>query len=249
MALNFGTLAGGATRVENDLGVLTGVDYEADNPFGVAEDGSAQQRLVNVDWVFSIGHVKGSGEPIHVVVGWFTVYGEGDVGVCAGFGVTKVGQFRASTSRLEVRLSVQVFRFDEGHVLFLGSRTDDDVCGDRFVVVDLDEISNLDILPSTLTPTRVVFVLSPVKKVAAVVLLLMLLCPIRGVIVLITVVVGLLRIFLIGGRARRSCALLHFDIPMLHHLRFLSKRSWDKPPNKSSALLPSDIVIDEFSAF
>jgi hypothetical protein len=52
LALHLRPLAGGTARVEHDLGVLAGVDHETDNPFGVPEHGSAQQRLAKVDRVF-----------------------------------------------------------------------------------------------------------------------------------------------------------------------------------------------------
>ena len=198
LALYLRALAGGTAGVENDLGVLTGVDYEADNPSGVPEHRSAQQRLVKVDGVFSFGREDGGGEFVHVVIWLLAVDGERVLWVRARSGVTKMGQFRASISRLEICLSIQVFRLHEGHIFLLGSRADDDVCGDRFVVVNLDEISNFDIFPSALAPPRVVLVLSPAEKAAAVVLLLKMFGTFGGIIVLVTVVVGLFNIFLIG---------------------------------------------------
>ena len=68
LTLHLGSLAGGATRVEYDLGVLAGVNHKTDYPFSVPEHGSTQQRLAKVDRVFVIGHDDCGSELIHVVV-------------------------------------------------------------------------------------------------------------------------------------------------------------------------------------
>ena len=128
MSLHLRPLAGSTARVKHDLGVLTGVDYKADNPFGVPEHSPTQQRLPN-------GSGDGGGELIHVVIGSPAVDTEKVLGIRALFGIAEMGQGRANTLRLEVRLPVQGFGFHKGDVLFLGGCTDDEVCRDRLVVV------------------------------------------------------------------------------------------------------------------
>jgi len=235
-------LAGSTTRVEHDLGVLAGVDYKADNPFGVPKHSSAQQCLSKVNREFLIRCGDGGRELIHVVIGSLAVYTEGVLGIRALFGVAEMGQGRASTSRLEVRLSVQVFGFHKGDVLFLGGCADDEVRGDRLVVVDFDEISYFDVFPSSLTPAGVILVTPPVEEVG-VVRFSVSLGAVVGIIILEPIVIGLLRVQLI----RSNCALLHFYIHRLGGLRLPPERARNEPPNESPALLPGDVMVDEVS--
>lgn len=242
MSFHLRPLAGSTARVKNDLGVLAGVDYEADNPFGVPEHSSTQQRLCKVDREFVIGCGDGSSELVHVVIGALGFNMERVLGVCALFGVAEVSQGRASTSRLEVRLSVQVFGFHEGDVFFLGGCTDDEVCGDRLVVIDFDKISNFDIFPSSLTPARVILVTPPVEEVRMMIVFVSL-GAVVGIIILESVVIGLLRVDLI----RSNCALLHFYILRLGRPRLPPERTRNEPSNERPALPPGDVMVDEVS--
>ena len=247
MTLHLRSLAGGTARVEHDLGVPAGVDHKADNPFGVSEHGSAQQCLAKVDRVFVIGHDHGGREPVHVVVGLLAVYMEGVLGTRAVLSVAEMRQRRASTSGFEVCLSVQVFRLHESHVVFLGGCTDNKICGDWLIVVNLDEIANFDVFPSSLAPSGVVLVMPPLEKVMVVAVFVSF-NAIRGIVVFESVVIRLLRVLMITDRLRRGTASLHFYIPGFHNMRLLLERARNEPPNERLALLPGDIVVDKLSA-
>ena len=248
LTLHLRPLARGTARVEHDLGVLAGVYHETDNPFGMPEHSSAQQCLAKIDRVFVVSGDNSGSELIHAVIWLLAINTKGVLGICAFFGVAKMGQCWTSTSRLEICLSVQVFRLHESDVFFLGGCTDDDVCGDRFIVVNFNEISNFDVLPSSTSPTRVAFVMFPAKKAMLIVILSGgILGTVRGIIVFVSVVIGLLGVLLIIDRLGRCRTLLHFNIPRFQNLGFLPERAGDEPSNKRFALLPGDVLIDKIS--
>lgn len=145
-------LAGSTTRVEDDFCVHASEKNEADCPIRVAEDGAAQEDHLEIDGGFLTVSGGGSVELVHVWIG--TVAIDSERGGCTECGGAKVGESRGGVAGLEVCLSVEVLGFDKGDVVVLGGGAYEDVCGDGFVVEDLDKVADMDVLPEGLGPVQ-----------------------------------------------------------------------------------------------
>lgn len=205
--------------------------------------------MAKISRVPVIGHDDSGVEFIHVVVRSFTIDVEGILWIRALFSIAEMGQCWTSAPRLKIRFPVQVFCLHEGNVLFFRGRTDDDICRDWFIVIDFDEIPDFNVLPSSFAPTRVPLVMPPTKQVTAMVVLFMSLDTVGGIVVFVSVVIGLFGGLMIADCLWGSRTPLHFNIPGLRNLGFLPKRARDQATNKGSALLSCDVFVDKVSTF
>jgi hypothetical protein len=93
LTLDATPLARRLARVEDDLGIETGGDDAADDPFGVTHDGAAQEDGVKGDGrlervavlvLTAVVGLEGGLVPEHVVVGRLGCDNEASVGAVAG---------------------------------------------------------------------------------------------------------------------------------------------------------------------
>ena len=149
-------LAGSASRIKDELGVETSVHNDADDPPRIPQDGTAEQRRLEIDGRALVVDNDGGGELVHQSFGALALDLERAVCARAGFGVAKVGERRDGVPRLEVGLAVQIFSFDKRDVVVLARRADENVGRDALVIHDLDKVAYAQVLPRGALPVRLV---------------------------------------------------------------------------------------------
>lgn len=176
LSLDLTALTGGASRVEHNLRVQSGVHDDADYPTRISQYGAAKQRRLQIDGMAFVVDDHRSRELVHQHFRAVTFYLESIVRAGACPGVTEMGKRRDGIPRLEVGLSVQIFSFDERDVVVLARRADENVGRDALVIYDLNEITDAQVLPCAVLPVgsrssagfiRFIFVVFGIGNVAS----------------------------------------------------------------------------------
>lgn len=156
LPLHLAPLARSASRIEDELGVEASVHNDADDPLRIPQDGTAEQRRLQIDGEALVVDNDGGGKLVHQSLRAVALDLELAVWARAGFGIAEVGERRDGIPRLEVGLAVQIFSFDERDVVVLARRANEYVSRDALMVHDLDKVADAQVLPRSALPARVV---------------------------------------------------------------------------------------------
>lgn len=155
LTLYSAAFAWGTARVEDDLGIHTSEEDNADGPICVPEDSATQENHLDIDGRHLSVASNSSVELVHVGVRTVAFDCEGIEGTGAVLGGAKVSKGRRRVAGLEIGLSIEVLGFDKGDVLVLRGSAYKDVRRNRFVVHDFHKVADADVLPEGLAPVYV----------------------------------------------------------------------------------------------
>ena len=154
LAFDLTTLTWCAARVENELGIKTGVHDNADDPSGVPKYRTAQQCRLQINRISLIADRDCGSKLVHQNLRAVAFNPESILCVGTRRGIAEVGERRDGVARLEIGLAVQIFGLDEGNILVLARCADEYVGRDALMVENLDKVADAQVFPGGALPVR-----------------------------------------------------------------------------------------------
>ncbi|KAI6775774.1 hypothetical protein HG530_002532 [Fusarium avenaceum] len=127
LSRNASTLARSDTSIHHDLGVMSGIDNDANDPLGVS-------KVTATTVVF-------------VEVGLWTLTFDHELGALTISGMLERSSATHGLANLEIGLAIQILRFDITGSIWVGSSEDDDIGRQFLVVIDTNKIADNKTFP------------------------------------------------------------------------------------------------------